>query len=383
MLQIASAKMSDSINRRQFVITGGGFLFQAAVTKTDLIVRSDSPTDFETPVQLLDKSWITPNDVHYVRAHLPTPTIRLDEWNLTIEGEVNQPLKLTMNDIRSFREVSQTVTRECSGNGRAFADPPVPGIQWEKGAVGTARWTGVLLRDVLAKAQLKTAAKHVVLNGADAGLRTTPDFIRSIPIEKATHPDTMLAYRMNGENIPINHGFPLRLIVPGWEAAASTKWLTNIRVSEAEAPGFFMQTAYRIPNRPVAPGASVDPKDMVPYTALDVKSIFTSPLEGATVRTGASIELRGFAWAGVADITRVDVSTDFGRTWTAAALDSDRAKYTWRRFRYSWKPPRHGSFVAVSRATDSQGRTQPVVASWNPAGYIYNVVDKVRINVED
>jgi len=375
--------MSDSINRRQFVIAGGGFLLQAATIRNDLIVRSDSPTDFETPVHLLDKSWITPNDVHYVRSHLPTPAIRPDEWNLTIEGEVNQTLKLTMNDIHSFREVSQTVTLECSGNGRAFADPPVPGLQWEKGAVGTARWTGISLRDVLAKAQLKTAARHAVLNGADTPPRTTPDFIRSIPIEKATHPDTMIAYRMNGTDIPINHGFPLRLIVPGWEAAASTKWLTSIRVSEAEAPGFFMQTAYRIPNRPVAPGASVDPKDMVPYTALDVKSIFTYPLEGAAVRTGASIELRGFAWAGEADITRVDVSTDFGRTWTAAALDSEKARYTWRRFRYSWKPPRHGSFVAVSRATDSQGRTQPVVASWNPAGYIYNVVDKVRINVED
>ena len=145
--------MSERINRREFVIAGGGFLFQVAAIKNDLIVRSDSPTDFETPVHLLDRSWITPNDVHYVRCHLPTPAIRPDAWNLTIEGEVNQPLKLAMNDIHSFREVSQTVTLECSGNGRAFADPPVPGLQWEKGAVGTARWTGISLRDVLAKAQ--------------------------------------------------------------------------------------------------------------------------------------------------------------------------------------------------------------------------------------
>jgi DMSO/TMAO reductase YedYZ molybdopterin-dependent catalytic subunit len=187
---------------------------------------------------------------------------------------------------------------------------------------------------------------------------------------------------MNGEELPIDHGFPLRLIVPGWEAAASTKWIVSIRASEAEAGGFFMQSAYRIPRGPVAPGAAVDPKDMVPYTALNVKSIFTHPLEGATVRAGASVELRGFAWAGEADITKVDVSTNSGQTWDSAALDSDKAKYTWRRFRYLWKPARSGSFVAMCRATDSQGRTQPEVAAWNPSGYMYNAVDKVLLNVE-
>src|SRR5262249_18095050 len=162
-------------------------------------------------------------------------------------------------------------------------------------------------------------------------------------------------YRMNGEEIPLQHGFPLRLIVPGWEAAASTKWLVSLRLSETEAPGFFMQTAYRIPNRPVAPGTAVDPNDMIPYTALDAKSLLTYPLDGARVGTGASVELRGFAWAGEADITRVDISTDSGRTWTAAALGTDRAKYAWRRFRYMWKPNSKGSYVIMSRATDSHG----------------------------
>src|SRR5262249_35368391 len=157
---------------------------------------------------------------------------------------------------------------------------------------------------------------------------------------------------------------------------------TNIVVSDAEASGFFMQTAYRIPNRPVAPGTLVDPKDTVPYTTLSVKSIFTSPLDGATVPTGSSIQLRGFAWAGEADITRVDVSTDAGATWNMADLDSEKARYTWRRFRYLWKPPAAGSFVAMSRATDSQGRMQPMVETWNPAGYMYNVTDKIQINVK-
>jgi len=370
------------MKRREFIFGSAGFLFQAAAVQQNLIVRSASPTDFETPVQLLDKSWLTPNDVHYVRSHLPTPNIELRNWSLTVEGGVNQALNLTMNDIHAFRETNQTVTLECSGNGRAYADPPVAGVQWEKGAVGTARWTGVSLRDVLAKAQPKSTAKHVILNGADVPVRAVPDFVRSIPIEKAMHPDTILAYRMNGDDIPIHHGFPLRLIVPGWEAASSTKWIVNIRLSEVEAGGFFMQNAYRIPTRPVTPGDTVDPKEMIPYTELNVKSIFTYPLEGATVRAGAAVELRGFAWAGEADITRVDISTDSGGTWNTAILDGDQARYAWRRFRYSWKPARSGSFVVLSRATDNRGRTQPPVASWNPSGYMYNVIDKVRVNVE-
>ena len=374
--------MSDRINRRAFILGSAGFAFQAAGIQKDLIIRSGSPADFETPVQFLDKAWLTPNDLYYVRSHLPTPNIQLNTWRLTVDGEVNQSLNLTMKEIHGFKGIDRTVTLECSGNGRAFADPPVPGVQWEKGAVGTARWTGISLRDVLAKAQLKPTAKHVILNGADVPIRAVPDFVRSIPIEKAMHPDTILAYRMNGADIPIHHGFPLRLIVPGWEAAASTKWIVNIRVSEMEAGGFFMQNAYRLPKQPVAPGTAVDPKDMVPYTALNVKSIFTHPLDGATFRTGAAVELRGFAWAGEADITRVDVSTDSGGTWSAAALDRDKAKYTWRRFRYLWRPARSGSFVVMSPAVDSQGRRQPEVASWNPSGYMYNIIDKVRVNVE-
>jgi DMSO/TMAO reductase YedYZ molybdopterin-dependent catalytic subunit len=313
---------------------------------------------------------------------LPTPKIDANSWSLAINGEVNRSVKLAMKDIRAFREMEQTVTLECSGNGRVYSDPPVPGLQWEKGAVGTARWRGVALRDVLSNAGVKVTGKHIIMNGMDEPAGAAPDFVRSIPMAKAMHPNTMLAYKMNDEEIPLEHGFPLRLIVPGWEAAASTKWITNIQVSESEADGFFFKTAYRIPNRTVAPGTAVGPDDMIPYTALDVKSIFTFPPESATIPSGSSIELRGFAWAGEADITRVDVSTDSGRAWRAASLDPEKAKYTWRRFRYLWKPGRRGSFILMSRATDSHGRTQPLVPSWNPAGYLYNVVDKVRLNVE-
>jgi sulfite oxidase len=371
-----------SLNRREFIFSSAGWIVQIRAAKDMLIVRSESPTDFETPLHLLDNSWITPNDLHYVRTHLPTPEIDLKTWSLIVDGEVNEPLKLTLGDIHGFRETTRAVTLECSGNGRVYSDPPVPGLKWEKGAVGTARWTGVSLRDVLNKAGIKSTAKHIILNGADKPLDSAPDFVRSIPIDKAMHPDTMLAYRMNGADIPLEHGFPVRLVVPGWEAAASTKWIINIRASETEADGFFFKTAYRIPNRPVAPGATVDLADMVPYTRLDVKSIFTFPPEGTMIHTGSTIELRGFAWAGESDITRVDVSTDYGRSWTAASLDIEKEKYAWRRFRHRWTPNRRGSFIVMSRATDSEGRAQPIVASWNPAGYLYNVIDKVRIDVE-
>lgn len=370
------------LTRRSFMLSGGAFLFQVGGIKEKLIIRSDTPADFETPAALLDTAWLTPNDLHYVRSHLPTPRIDANTWKLRIDGEVERALSLTMDDLRRFAQSSQTVTLECSGNGRVFHDPPVPGLQWEKGAVGTARWTGVRLSDVLRQAGVKPTGRHLVNDGADAAFASVPDFVRSIPIDKATHPDTILAYQMNGEPIPIHHGFPLRLIVPGWEAAASTKWLTHIVVAENEFDGNFMRNAYRIPNRPVAPGAAVDPADMIAYTELDVKSIFTSPLDGAAGRIGNSIELRGFAWAGEADVSRVDLSMDLGRTWQAARLDPDRAKYAWRRFRFDWTPPSRGSYLAMSRATDTRGRTQPVTPAWNPSGYLWNVIDKVRIDVQ-
>jgi DMSO/TMAO reductase YedYZ molybdopterin-dependent catalytic subunit len=373
------------MNRRDFFLSSTGLMVQMQGFKPNLIVRSDGPVDLETPLSTLDKAWLTPIENHYVRCHLPTPKIddaAAKAWTLAIDGEVNTPLKLTLDDLKRNREITHTVTLECSGNGRVYANPNVPGLQWEKGAVSNAKWTGVSLREVLTKAGVKPTGKHIIMNGLDEPLGSVPDFVRSIPIEKAMHQDTLLAFKMNDTDIPLIHGRPLRLIVPGWEAASSTKWLVSIRVAPEEAENFFMKTAYRIPNYNVAPGAAVDPKDMIPYTALDVKSIFTAPNDESKFKLGNPIELRGFAWAGEAEITRVDISTDFGRTWTVADLGPEKAKYAWRRFRYSFKPLKAGSYLPLSRATDSQGRVQPVVANWNPSGYLHNVIDKVRINVE-
>jgi DMSO/TMAO reductase YedYZ molybdopterin-dependent catalytic subunit len=352
---------------------------QQRVSKDRLIVRSARPEDLETPVHLLT-SWITSNDLFYVRSHFYTPSIEERAWTLRIAGEVGTPLELTIAEIRRLPSTTLVVTLECAGNGRAFFDPPVAGVQWEKGAVGTAAWTGVRLAEVLRKAGVKPSARYLWLDGADRGIGRAPDFIRSLPIEKAMHPDTLLAYEMNGEALPVSHGFPLRAIVPGWEGAYAVKWLTHLQASPHDHDGPFVQASYRYPRRPVRPGALVPASETVPLRALPVKSLITSPADNTPLpREG--VRISGFAWAGERDISRVDVSTDGGRTWAQAQLGRDRAPYAWRQFEYRWSPSDTGSYVVMSRATDSRGLTQPIVPDWNPAGYVWNAVDRVRLNV--
>jgi sulfite oxidase len=348
--------------------------------KERLIVRSIRPEDLETPVSLLN-AWITPNDLFYVRHHLYAPTVDVNEWKLTVGGEVQNPITLTLDELKRAPKHAVTVTLECAGNGRAFFDPPVAGIQWEKGAVGTARFAGARLADVLNKAGVKPTGQYVAMNGADKPLGKMPDFIRNIPIKKALDADTILAYEMNGEALPFLHGFPLRAVVPGWEGAYAVKWLTDIQVIEKEYDGFFVKTAYRFPNRPVAPGEVVAPQDMIPLTGLVVKSFINSPLDGATVAPG-KVRMSGLAWAGESNIAKVDVSMDNGSSWFPAKLGKERERYAWQSFEYEFDIARPGSYLLMSRATDDKGNVQPVAPWWNPSGYLWNVIDKVRINVK-
>jgi DMSO/TMAO reductase YedYZ molybdopterin-dependent catalytic subunit len=345
-----------------------------------LIVHSSRPEDFETPPDLLT-SWITPNDLFYVRSHFYTPVMREDVWTLRIDGEVERSLDLTLNELRKMRSTTQVVTLECAGNGRGFFEPPVAGVQWKKGAVGNARWTGVRMADLLDRAGIKRSARHIWLNGADVGIGRAPDFIRNVPLEKAMHPDTLLAYEMNDEVLPVAHGFPLRAIVSGWEGAYSVKWLTHLQVADREHEGAFVQSSYRYPKRPVSPGTTVQPADTEPLKGLVVKSIISSPTADAVVPRGP-VRIAGFAWAGEAEIKRVDVSTDHGRTWAPARLGRDRAPYAWRQFEYHWNASEPGAFVVLSRAEDGNGRVQPIVAVWNPAGYLWNAIDQVRVIVK-
>jgi sulfite oxidase len=349
--------------------------------KDKLIIRSLRPPDFETPVALLD-SFITPNDLFYVRSHMPVPT-QLDAatWTLKIGGEVASPLSLSLDEIKKLPAVTVTTTLECAGNGRAFFEPALAGIQWEKGAVSTARFTGARLGDVLKRAGVKTTGRNVEMHAADRPPGSMPAFVRQVPMAKAMHPDTILAYDMNGQPIPIVHGFPLRAIVPGWEGAYSLKWLNALNVLDKDSESFWVATGYRYPNRRVAPGAAVDAKDMVPLTGLVVKSLITSPATGASVPAG-KVSVAGFAWAGEADITKVDISIDNGATWTPARLTGERARYTWRRFEHTFTVSKPESLLILSRATDSAGNMQPAVSQWNPSGYLWNQYDSIRIEVK-
>jgi DMSO/TMAO reductase YedYZ molybdopterin-dependent catalytic subunit len=348
--------------------------------KDKLIIRSLRPPDFETPVSLLN-TFITPNDAFYVRSHLPIPRVDPAMFGLKVGGEVNSPFSLSVDEIRKLPAVTTTVTLECAGNGRAFFQPAVAGIQWEKGAVSTARFTGARMADVLKKAGVKTGGTNVEMHAADRPLGTMPAFVRQVPMAKAMHPDTIIAYAMNGEPIPLVHGAPLRAIIPGWEGAYSVKWVNALNVIAKDSDSFWVATAYRYPTRRVAPGAAVDAKDMAPLTGLVVKSLITTPADGASHEVG-KVVVGGFAWAGEDDIKAVDISIDNGATWRPARLTGEQARYTWRGFAFEFTAPRPESYLILSRATDSKGNVQPAVSQWNPSGYLWNQYDSVRIEVK-
>jgi sulfite oxidase len=348
--------------------------------KDGMIVRSQRFLDLEMPPEYLN-SWITPVPHFFVRNHMHEPsTLDAREWRLSIGGEVETPLKLSLEDLAKMEPHHVTNTLECAGNGRAFQQPQVPGVQWKKGAVGTARFSGARLRDLLQRAGVKATGKHVRFLGLDEVPGKVPPFIRSIPLEKASDGDTLIALQMNGTELTKHHGFPARALVPGWIGSASCKWLSEITVLEKEFDGNFMKPGYRWPNHPVKPGEVLNPDDTHPLTALNVKSVIASPAEGE-VEHSRLVKVHGAAWAGEADIVKVDISTDAGTSWTPARLDHNRAKYAWRLWNYTWKAPRAGEYTILSRATDSRGRTQPQIAEWNPSGYMYNAIDQVKISV--
>ncbi len=347
-----------------------------------LIVRVARPLDAETPVQEF-VSYLTPNSRFFVRSHFGPPSqeqLSEENWQLRVTGLVDRPLTLTLRDLKQFETVTITAVVQCSGNGRALYRPKTPGVQWERGAVGNARWTGVRLRDVLAKAGLQTNGLHVQFQGADRPVAATvPLFVRSIPIEKALHPDTILAYEMNGRPLPLLHGAPLRVVTPEWLADSCIKWLTDITVQQDEAQGYYMQTAYRYPTRPVAPGEVIAASDLKPVEAMVVKSLIAQPREGATLKPGP-VTIQGVAWTGEGRIVRVEVSLDEGRAWEPARLIGEAQPYAWRQWQYIWQAS-SGTKTILCRATDDRGQIQPKASPWNPSGFLWNGWDCVIVTV--
>jgi DMSO/TMAO reductase YedYZ molybdopterin-dependent catalytic subunit len=348
--------------------------------KRQLLLHNDRPEDLETPANYFT-SWLTPNDVFFVRQHLPRPKIEESTYRLALSGRVSKELQLTAADLLKLPQHTVPATLECTGNGRGLFRPRVPGIQWMRGAIGNAEWTGPRLSDVLKLAGADVNASYVTVNGADAGLAKTPDFIRSFPMKKALHPATLLALKMNREPLPEIHGFPVRLIVPGWDGTSWVKWVTNLSVANEPDTGFFMNPAYRFPKHAVAPGASANPADLEVIGGMPVKSFIMNPSDQDRIKLEPTL-LSGIAWAGEEQTSRVEISTDAGRHWRDAQLSPQNLPFAWRLWTLHWTPPEEGYYTIMSRATDSTGRVQPIVATWNPSGYLYNAIDQISLTVE-
>jgi len=340
--------------------------------KEKLIVRSPRPINLETPLRELTSD-ITPNELFFVRTNYDASEIDPAQYVLKVDGEVDSPLALRLDDLRKMEQVTHTITLECAGNGRGFHRPPASGIQWERGAVGNAVWKGVRLADVLRMAKPRDTARHVVPRGNDT-LPTpqVPPFIRSHPISKALDPHTMIALEMNGKPVPHLHGGPARLIVPGWVGSASIKWLTQITLADKEWNGPFMQRSYRSPRVD-------DPNQTYSLQSLECKSVIVTPLDGAPLAAGPS-KVVGFAWAGEGTIVAVDVSTDGGQSWRPATLAGQEHRYAWRRWEHAWEA-KSGQQTIMARASDSLGRYQPTTRPRDPQGYRWNVIHAVRVNV--
>jgi DMSO/TMAO reductase YedYZ molybdopterin-dependent catalytic subunit len=353
-----------------------------------LVILNDRPVNAETPAYLLDDR-ITPADRLFVRNNgIPPADINPDEWTLTIDGEsVAAPVSFTLEELkRRFKHYSYQLTLECGGNGRAEFDPPARGNQWSTGAVGCPQWTGVRLADVLRAVGVKNDAVYIGYYGADTHISGNPDKVpisRGVPIAKAMEEETLIAWQINGKDLPVMNGYPLRLVVGGWPASTSGKWLKRISVRNKEHDGPKMGGfSYRVPCKPVVPGAEVSEQEMCIIESMPVKSLITYPRSGVVEELGKPLEVRGHAWAGDLGITAVDVSIDFGQTWQPAKLNKAVNRLAWQHFSAVLAFPQRGYYEVWARATDDSGRAQPmVVPGWNPRGYLNNACHRIAVKV--
>jgi DMSO/TMAO reductase YedYZ molybdopterin-dependent catalytic subunit len=348
--------------------------------------HSDRPLTGSVPAHAHDFD-VTPSDRMFIRNNLLTPAIDLDKHRLSIKGLVDKELSFSVYDLpKAFPSVTVQGMLECAGSGRSNYQPRASGTPWGgTGGMGCPKWGGVRLADVLKAAGLKPGAAHVAGQGVDPGMvATVAPVIRSIPMAKAMDDNTLIAWAMNDEPLPWIHGYPLRLVVPGWVGSASTKWLSTITVLDAPFKGTYMTGSYIVPRRPIEPGQKM-PADVVTTQAWPVKSMITSPAPNAKVKMGAPVAVRGRAWVGEGAIERVEISTDEGKTWQRAELskgDASYGRYAWRTFSHEFKPAEPGYVTLLARAWDDRGNAQPAVAAWNPLGYFWNGWHRVGVVVE-
>ena len=352
--------------------------------KRPMLLLTERPPQLETPFEVFDHGAFTPNDAFFVRYHLSgAPPRGLDaaRHRLKVTGAVDKPLDLGLDDLRrDFRAVELAAVNECSGNGRGFSNPRVAGGQLGNGAMGSALWRGVPLRAVLDRAGVRSSAKTVEFNGADnPPMRAIPDFVKALSLDHARQGEVMLAYEMNGAPLPLLNGYPLRLIVPGYYGTYWVKHLTDITLLEQDSQSFFMQKAYRIPDNDCACTPAGQPAAQTrPIGRLNVRSFITNLRDGQTVAAGRRVMLRGIAFDGGSGIAAVEVSKDGGKAWTPAALGQDHGNYGFREWsaQVALQP---GDHELMARAHSKAGEVQPMTQTWNPSGYMRNVVDPVRV----
>ena len=354
--------------------------------KEKMILLTDRPPNLETPLKYFLEDF-TPNDVFFVRWHLAglPRSVDIDTFRLRINGHVEKELSLSLSDLKNkFKPCSVPVLALCAGNSRSFFDPHVPGAQWKNGGMGNAMWTGVKLKDILEMAGIKPGSREVSFNGLDAPpLTSVPDFVKSLQLEHCLDGEILVAYEMNGEPLPLLNGFPLKLVVPGWYATYWVGMLSEIKVYADTFKGFWMDKAYLVPKGIPNGDEKHDSlaKEMTPISKLDVRSIFVFPEPGAVVKNGVDCMIQGLAFDAGYGISKVEISTDNGASWMNTSLDPELGKYSWRRWRFTWKPASAGMYHLLVKATNLKGETQPV-HQWNRSGYMRNEIEPLELKVE-
>jgi DMSO/TMAO reductase YedYZ molybdopterin-dependent catalytic subunit len=353
--------------------------------KAQMILQRTRPPLLETPFEVFDRGVFTPNDQFFVRWHwaMIPGNVDVTSFKLAVRGHVNQVLSLSLADVLAMPRVELAAVNQCSGNSRGLFQPRVTGGQWANGAMGNARWTGVRLRDVLDRAGVKAGAVAVRFNGLDQPVVDgAPDFMKSLDVDHARDGEVMIAFAMNGEQLPLLNGFPLRLIVPGWYSTYWVKMLNDIEVLDAPDENYWMKTAYRIPD---TPHASVKPEDSgfktVPISRMVPRSFFTNVTDAATVKPGESVSVRGIAFGGDCGVAQVEVSIDGGNSWQKTALGHDEGAYSFRQWSMQLTAPQFGALPLLVRCTNTKNEVQPAEPNWNAAGFMRNAVERVQLKI--